>query len=354
MSTLEDQITDYLKKRWEGHDSLSISDLRELLGGYSKTTYSFDLNIHSNGEKSSLPLIFRRDTPKVSAILPNSRELEHKLLNRLREHTSVPVPKSYFAEMDRSIFGEASMFIERVLGCTEPTSLVKSPETAAEAESVARDLCEKVAALHLADASLLNHDHLLDDPRQLGMVPDTWDHYMDGMLNFFINNYRNIDFDTLPVLYDAFLHMRRNRPRPLPLRVVHGELNPANIVFKDGKILSIVDWENAHLGDPREDLGWFCFMDAASGTNFFNRVNYPGGFLGYYNHLTGFNVTLEELYYFQIFGFASVSATPIAAIKRRIAGEHSELLHLYLLQLVFAGCMGFTQLLGYPQPQAAK
>ena len=143
-------------------------------------------------------------------------------------------------------------------------------------------------------------------------------------------------------------------PRKLPLVLVHGELNPSNLVFKDGNLLAVIDWENAHIGDPREDLGWFRFMDAATGTNFFNSINYPGGFLGYYNHLTGYDITPEELNYFQVFAFNNVVGQGIAAIKRRIRGEHQEILHLYLLRIVIDGMMAFTKLLGYPAPEGTS
>ena len=351
MHSLRERVYQYLISRWSDGQLTAIEDFEVLLGGYSKDTFKFDAVFDRGGQSHRSPLILRRDAPPPTAILNNSREREHVLLNRLREHTKVKVPRSYFAELDPGPFERPAMIIERILGCTEPTSLFKSAATAAEAESVARQLCEQLAALHTTDARLLNGDGLFNDPKGVGIRCDTWDHYLDTMIAYFIKHYEEIDFDVLPVLYDSYLHLRRNKPRPLPLAIVHGELNPSNLVFQDGKLLSIVDWENAHLGDPREDLGWFRFMEATSGTNFFHSINYPGGFLGYYNHLTGYDITPEELNYFQIFGFNNVADQAIASIKRRCTGQHKELLHLYLLRIVIGGTMAFTQLLGYPAPQ---
>ena len=354
MHSLRERVYQYLISRWSDGQLTAIEDFEVLLGGYSKDTFKFDAIFERDGQSLRSPLILPRDTPPVTAILNNSRQREHTLLNRLREHTKVRVPRSYFAELDPAPFGRPAMIIERVLGCTEPTSLFKSADTAAEAESIARQLCEQLAALHTTDPRLLNADGLFNDPKGVQIRADSWDHYIDSMIAYFIRHYEQIDFDVLPVFYDSYLHLRRHKPRPLPLSVVHGELNPSNLVFQDGQLLSIVDWENAHLGDPREDLGWFRFMEATSGTSFFHSISYPGGFLGYYNHLTGYDITAEELNYFQIFGFNNVADQAIAAIKRRLTGQHKELLHLYLLRIVIGGTMAFTQLLGYPAPQQSS
>lgn len=350
MHSLQERVYQYLMSRWSEGRLTAIENFGVVLGGYSKDTYKFDAMYERDGQSFRSPLILRRDTPTKTAIFNNSREREHLLLNRLREHTKIKVPKSYFAELDPGQFERPAMIIERIVGCTEPTSLFKSAATAAAAESIARQLCEQIAALHTTPIGRLNEGNLFNDPKGVGAQTDSWDQYLESMINYFIKHYDQIDFDALPVLYDSYLHLRRNRPRPLPMALVHGDLNPSNLVFKDGDLLAVIDWENAHIGDPREDLGWFRFMDATSGTNFFKSINYPGGFLGYYNHLTGYDICPEELDYFEVFGFNNVVGQGIAAIKRRIHGEHEELLHLYLLRIVIGGMMAFTQLLGYPAP----
>lgn len=38
--------------------------------------------------------------------------------------------------------------------------------------------------------------------------------------------------------------------------LVQGDTGPGNVVFADGRVSAIVDWELAHLGDPAEDLAW--------------------------------------------------------------------------------------------------
>lgn len=89
-------------------------------------------------------------------------------------------------------------------------------------------------------------------------------------------------------------------------------------------------------------------MDGMSNTAVMSHPRDEGGFLAYYNKLTGFAVTSEELGYFILFGTMNIAVPVASAIKRRVDHEHEQFLHLYLLQPSSATLVAFTQLLGYP------
>ena len=38
--------------------------------------------------------------------------------------------------------------------------------------------------------------------------------------------------------------------------LVHGDFKPGNALLDGDRIVALLDWELAHLGDPAEDLGW--------------------------------------------------------------------------------------------------
>ncbi len=39
--------------------------------------------------------------------------------------------------------------------------------------------------------------------------------------------------------------------------MVHGDYRSGNFLHDgEGRILAVLDWEMAHIGDPLEDLGW--------------------------------------------------------------------------------------------------
>ena len=39
--------------------------------------------------------------------------------------------------------------------------------------------------------------------------------------------------------------------------MVHGDYGINNLLIKDEKVLGILDWEHAHIGNPAYDLGYF-------------------------------------------------------------------------------------------------
>lgn len=342
MHTLTERLGEYLRAKWPDC-TLEIEHLADLPGGISKQTYRFDALITRGGSESVLPLILRMDLPAAEGVFQNSRLVEYQLLSRLREKTRIPVPQCYFVETEPKIFGQPGMILERVRGATRPDALFHDAQSA---DRIARALCESIAALHTTTPSLLNADGILDDPRSLGIRVDSWEVYLDSMFEVFVRGYASMAFDALPVLFDVILHLRRNRPRALPLSIVHGDVHPWNIVFEGDQLSAIIDWENAHLGDPREDLGWFYFFDEMMGTGVTEWVRQPGGFLAYYNQLTGYAVTAQEVRYFQMFAFVNLYVQGMAALKRRFVGEHEEIMTLSVLRGVLQGNLLFSQLLG--------
>ena len=251
--------------------------------------------------------------------------------------------------MDRSVFGEAAMILRRADGNPSTSDLFHDGPDTHQVDDVVRHLCESLVELHQTDISKLNPHGELDDPRGVGIDVSSWDRYMDTTFEYYLGHYPKINRDPmLCLLLDAFLTLRRHKPRPLPLSLVHGDFNPANFLYADGKVTALIDWENSRVGDPREDLGWMMMMDDLSNTAIMSHPVDEGGFLAYYNKLTGYEITEQELGYFILFGTSNIAVPINQAIKRRVDGDNRELLHLYLVQSSASALPGIAQLLQYP------
>jgi aminoglycoside phosphotransferase (APT) family kinase protein len=346
---MNEQLADYLRQRIDGAERVDIESLAPIPGGFSRETYRFDARVTRNGVEEVLPLILRMNPPAAQAILVTSRQVEHELIEAVRAHTTIPVSKSYGAEVDPGVFGEEAMVIERMPGSGQTSNLFNGGADSHQVDDVIRHLCELMAQLHMTAIDKLNVGNQLADPRGVGIDVSSWDAYMDSTFEYYISSYPEINYDpSAMVMLDAAQTLRRQKPRPLPLALVHGDFNPANFLFKDGKVTALIDWENARVGDPREDLGWMVAMDNMSNTSVMAHPSDEGGFLAYYNKLTGFDITPQELGYFMLFGTMNIGVPVVAAIKRRVAGEHQQFLPLYMLQPSAASLVAFTQLLAYP------
>jgi aminoglycoside phosphotransferase (APT) family kinase protein len=61
-----------------------------------------------------------------------------------------------------------------------------------------------------------------------------------------------------PVMELAFQWLRATAPAPRPPTLVHGDFRNGNLMVDETGLAAVLDWELAHVGDPREDLGWIC------------------------------------------------------------------------------------------------
>ncbi len=349
LEDVEHKLATLIERLRPDAERVEIVDFMQIAGGFSRETFRFDAIIRSADGEARHPLILRKDPPEAVAILHTSRADEHDLIESVRRNTSVPVTESLGYEMDRSMFGEAAMVLRRADGSPTTSDLFNGGCDADQVDDVVRHLCESLVELHQSDIATIDPGGALNDPRGVGIDTSSWDSYMDSTFEYYIAGYDNINFDpSMCILLDAFLTLRRNKPRPLPLSVVHGDFNPANFLYADGRVTALIDWENSRVGDPREDLGWMVMMDSLSNTSVMSHPVDEGGFLAYYNKLTGLDITEEEVGYFILFGTSNIAVPVNAAIKRRIEGQSSELLHLYLVQSSAPALIGIARLLQYP------
>ncbi len=61
-----------------------------------------------------------------------------------------------------------------------------------------------------------------------------------------------------PILALALRWLEANVPPPTAPRLVHGDFRLGNLMFDQGRLTGVLDWELAHLGDWHEDLAFGC------------------------------------------------------------------------------------------------
>lgn len=64
-----------------------------------------------------------------------------------------------------------------------------------------------------------------------------------------------LPWEGIAALHDAFATLREPPPAEV---VVHGDLGESNLLVDDtGALSAVIDWSDAHVGDPAMDLAWF-------------------------------------------------------------------------------------------------
>jgi thiamine kinase-like enzyme len=62
----------------------------------------------------------------------------------------------------------------------------------------------------------------------------------------------------LPAFELTLRQLERSRPASPGRTVVHGDFRLGNLMVGPEGLAGVLDWELAHVGDPVEDLGWYC------------------------------------------------------------------------------------------------
>ncbi len=88
--------------------------------------------------------------------------------------------------------------------------------------------------------------------------------------------------------------------------IVHGDFQFSNVMFKDGRVAAVIDWEISLLGPTLLDLGWICFFadprsfvgKSAQGTA---SVLNADEIVEIYSAAAGFPVDIDQVRWFRAF-----------------------------------------------------
>lgn len=237
--SLESQAAVYLERLWG--EPVAIENLSRIPGGASRETYRFDARV--GGRLRTL--ILRRD-PSGSLIDTDRRT---EFMAYRTAHGRLPVPEAIALEPQGAELERPFFLMERIDGGVVASPFAPQPfgdHAKAIGEAFFRSLGE-LAAIDPVGTPL---GDLLPSPAP----EDCWRIALDHWAKV-------IDTDEAhpqPIVRAAIRRLRRSPPPPAQaVRIVHGDYRSGNLMHDGaGKILAILDWEMAHLGDPIEDLGW--------------------------------------------------------------------------------------------------
>ena len=211
------------------------------------------------------------------------------------QHTDVPVAEVLAVHPEQQ-----AMLSVRLYGQNWFSRIVDPGEQ----ESTAKHFIEKLAALHRIDPRTL---HLPQFPSPTS-IPDMVRHELDEWDR--VVEFRGGEPD--PQLAFALGWLRRNIPDvERPVVLVQGDTGPGNFMYNDGKVVAIVDWELAHLGDPMDDIAWLSLR--ATQEPF---TDFPAR-LREYEELSGHAIDERRVHYYRV-----MAETKLLVMGHRPAGAN--------------------------------
>ena len=238
--SLQHQLEAYLSRT--GGGAVRVEGLTHIPGGASRETYGFDA-VEADGSRRGL--ILRRDP--VGSLIDTDREVEFLAYRSFHGRVPVPEPvvlEAQGAELDRPFF-----LMQRVDG-GQVASVVQADPYAPHAEVLGEAFFAALGAIAATPLDGLALTSALAAPS-----PDTaWRVALDEWAGVIFRDERHPQ----PIVRAAIRRLYANPPPPAQrISVVHGDYRSGNFLHDgQGRLLALLDWEMAHLGDPLEDLAW--------------------------------------------------------------------------------------------------
>ncbi len=195
----------------------------------------------------STDVVLRR--PPRGPLPPSAHDVlrEARLLRAL-ENTPVRVPKVLAVCDDTAVIGAPFYVMERIDGVVVTDSLPEPLDNPAERERIADQLIETLVELHAVDWQAVGLE---------GFGKPTG--YLERQLRRFTGLWEHNRTRELPEVEEVGSWLAANIPQSPPSTIVHGDYRLGNTMLAHGapaRLIAVLDWEMATIGDPLADVGY--------------------------------------------------------------------------------------------------
>ena len=275
-----------------------------LAGGASMEAWAVD----AQTPQGPAPLLLRRGAGGRIYRDALSLEQEHRVLQAaFAGGMTVPRPAGYLGDL----LGREAYVMERVQGEAVGRRLVQRPEFAAARKALPGQMAQELARLHRIDPAALGFLPGAGTPSPLRYGLETLTAQLDSL------------GAPHPALELGLLQLRTQLPFDGEQVLCHGDFRVGNFMVGPAGLVAVLDWEFAHLGDPREDLGWPMVR------NWRFRMDHlrlggiagPEEFVDRYNALSGRHFTLAEIQPFELLGAVRWAVGALSQARRHLSGE---------------------------------
>jgi len=215
-------------------DEKEVPEVQQFRSGASNLTYLL--------KYPDRELVLRRPPVGTKAVSAHDMKREFLIQSRLKPVYPL-VPKVIALCDDHSILGSDFYVMQRIGGEIFRRDVPENLSSS-DISIMATSLVSGLAQLHSVDASVLSELN-----KGTG--------YVARQVEGWSKRYRNALTDDVPDGEDVMNWLDRHKPDDVASCVIHGDWRIDNMVFdlKQKKLVGVLDWELATVGDPLMDLG---------------------------------------------------------------------------------------------------
>jgi aminoglycoside phosphotransferase (APT) family kinase protein len=285
-------------------------------GGKSNLTYYL-----RSGEQE---WVLRR--PPLGHVLPTAHDMkrEFRVISGLAG-SGVPIPAALRLCEDVAVIGAPFYVMERAEGIVVheelPSGFAERPE---DRRAMSEAFIDTLARLHTVDYAAAG---LADFGRPEG--------FMERQVRRWGEQWDRSKTRELPAIEELRRRLFRSLPESPAPGIVHGDYRLENMIFdveRPGRIVAVLDWEMATLGDPLADLGyalmyWVEAGDSVERQQVMDRgaVSMAPGFMTRAELVTRYEAvsgrTLRDVDFYTVFAHYKLAIIVEGIVARFQAGE---------------------------------
>jgi aminoglycoside phosphotransferase (APT) family kinase protein len=274
-----------------------VIGIKQFPGGYSNLTYL----ILTESKNYVL-----RKPPKGAKAIKGGHNMrrEFEILVSLTKAGFEKIPKPLFYTADESVLGSEFYLMEKLEG-----TILRNSEFKKQKEFLNPDLMANLSLQICETQAELHKIKIENTPLEKIGKPEG---YIARQVNGWHERYLNAKTDEIENELLVFNWLTANMPSEIKPTLLHNDFKYDNVIFdlENQKILAILDWEMATIGDPRMDIGtslsYWCEAGDGDFEKTFNLSWLPGNFTReeYVAHYQKINpeVDVSNILYFYVFG----------------------------------------------------
>ena len=221
---------------------LGLGELRveRASAGHSNVTFFLD----AGGRR----LVLRR--PPRGPFPPSAHDVlrEYRILHALEEF-EVRVPQVVLACDDPEVIGAPFYVMERIEGVVADAATPPPLDNPRDRARIGDELIDTLVELHRVDWRSSEALSRIGRP----------DGYLERQLRLWTEQWRKQRTRDVELIDRTGEELRRAVPTSPPATIVHGDYKLDNVAFaprSPARLLAVLDWEMATIGDPLADLGF--------------------------------------------------------------------------------------------------
>ena len=231
------KLQDFLSEEIFAEQSVSITKIREIAGGFSKQTIILELEGVTASSANLVLRVDRADSPGDASV-----KNEFGLLEVLYKQ-GIPVPQPLALEPTSAVIGAPFIVMPFVEGDTPGDSL----DVESSSKELALEIAGAMAKLHSLDIKVFRD---VIDTRGSTVEKISKD------IESFEGRWRGLSVSS-STLEVAFQWLKSNNQlADGDRRMLHQDVGCHNLLVSDGHLTAILDWELSCIGNPAQDLAY--------------------------------------------------------------------------------------------------